>query len=157
VNEYISGYGQAAGGIGIFNANTTSYAAITTRLRAGATESQFSCKTGTAFTTSSLQAYACANTVTANTILTFRVGSSNGNNTVTFGSGVTGWVTDSTHTDPVAATSEIDTGIVTGATGTSINFTNISFTATYPAGGLFRQAPMSGLGVGGPYFANPIG
>lgn len=62
-----------------------------------------------------------ANTITANTTIVTRINGADGNNTVTIGSGATGIFTDTTHTDTVASSDEIDYKIVTGATGTSIN------------------------------------
>jgi hypothetical protein len=138
--QYMSAYGLAAGGIGVFSANSTTYAAISTRLRTNATESLVHCKTATAFTASHLQGYVTANTITGNTVISFRVAGANGNESITFGSDATGWVTDSSDTDSVTATTEIDHAVVVPNSGTSINFTNISFTATYAATALTLSA-----------------
>lgn len=88
-------------------------------------------KTGLAFTSSNLEAFIIANTITANSIITFQKASSNGNETITYGSGVTGYLEDTTHTDAVTASTEINYACAIGASGTSITFGNIGILASY--------------------------
>jgi hypothetical protein len=122
-----------SGGLG-FTANNTYYLPFCTRLRSfngAATYATF--KTGTTFTASYFQGAASGNTITATTTMSFRRGNANGNQSISWTSGATGWVTDSTHTDPVSPTTEIDAGLPVPNSGTSIILTNAGFTATFSA------------------------
>lgn len=95
-------------------------------------------KTGIAFTASNLEAFAITNTLTANATVKFRKATANGNQILTYGSGVAGYLEDTTHTDSVTASNEIDYQIISGGTGTSIVFGNVGILADYtvPSGTL---------------------
>ena len=47
--------------------------------------------------------------------------------------------------------------LLSTVTYTTIAHLNINVAGGAPSGGLFMQTPMNGLGVGGPFFANPLG
>jgi hypothetical protein len=121
-----------------FNASTTHYTSIAGRVLGNATETQNSCQTGTTFTSSLLEAYqSAANTVTGSSTLRFRVAAGNGNQVITFaGSSSAGFYQDSSNSDSVSPSTEIDYAIVTGAGGTSLTLSNIGFLASLPVGGL---------------------
>jgi hypothetical protein len=127
--SYISGWGLAA--IAAFAANTNNYLCLATRLRYSTTETQASCPTQTGFTSFALQAYSTANSITGNTVMSLRKAAANGNQSITFGSGVTLWQTDLTHTDYVTAATELDMLLAVPNSGTSITITQAGFSGTY--------------------------
>lgn len=115
-------------------ANLTRYYPISGNVgTVGTTEPNNQLKTGLIFTASNLEAFVITNTLTATTTMKFRVATANGNQAISYGSGVTGYLEDTTHSDSVTASQEIDYQIITGATGTSIIISNIGFLATYPS------------------------
>ena len=70
------------------------------------------------------------NTITATTTIRFRKNAGNGNQVISVGSSATGKFEDTTHTDTVLATDEINYQIVTGGTGTSIQPASFGHLAT---------------------------
>lgn len=77
-----------------------------------------------------------ANTISANSTDTFRVGGVNGAETVTFPSNTAGNVTDTTNTDTISSGNQVTDQFVTGGTGTNLtsNGTQSAFT---PSSGNF--------------------
>ncbi len=108
-----------------------------------ATESNVQMKTGIAFTASNLEGFVITNTLTATSTVKFRVAGANGNQVISYGSGVTGYLEDTTHSDAVTASNEINYQIITGGSGTSIIFGNIGILADYTvaAGGTILPFP----------------
>ncbi len=129
---YVSG--NALSGI-TFVLNTTYYLALATRLRSSQTEAQASQKTGTAFTASNLQCYPIANTITASTVMNFRIAAGNGNQTITVGSSAHGsWITDTSDSDYVTPNVAIDMKMVVPNNGTALTLGEWGFSANYFVG-----------------------
>jgi len=61
-----------------------------------------------------LRVNVATNARTTNTVITFRINGADADQTVTFGSGVTGWQLDTTHEDRVAAGDVVNMKLVTG-------------------------------------------
>lgn len=83
-------------------------------------------------TVTNLGVYASANTRDNNTVVTLRKNSGNGNLTVTFTSGLTGWQEDTTHSDSVSSGDVLDL-LFTTSSGTgsiTLETTNLTFTTT---------------------------
>jgi hypothetical protein len=114
-----------------FAAGTTSYVAITSRLQNSTTENIRSVYTQTSFVASALSVYSSANANTGTSTITFRVGGSNGSQSTTFASGVTGYKTDATDSDSVTKLQEIDEAVVTPNSGGSLTLTLAGFLATF--------------------------
>jgi hypothetical protein len=127
--HYLSGLATGA----TFALSSTSYNVIGGSIAATPTEANRQLQTGLTLTASNLQAFVRTNGVTANSVITFRVATAAGNQSITYGSGVTGYQEDTTHTDAVTSSQEIDYQVVVGGTGTNINLGNIGILATFPA------------------------
>lgn len=132
----------------LFNANTSTFPVITGKMQANAVggETGASCQTQTTFTASNLEGYVTANGTTANSTAVLRTGLANGNQSLTWGSGATGYQEDTTHSDNILTTTEIDDNVVAGATGTNITFAYIGFLATFPAA-VVNQVFLGVMGV----------
>jgi hypothetical protein len=114
--------------------SSTFFFVIQGRLNAGnTTEAQVQRTLRTGGTFSEMTFLVTANTITANTIATFRKNTANGNQTFTIGSSATGVFSDSTNTDVCAAADIVDYQVVTGGTGTSINIRQMSTWAALSA------------------------
>src|SRR6185295_7812556 len=70
--------------------------------------------------------YVVTNTRTTNTTFRTRVGGSNGNQSVVFGSGATGLVEDTSNTDTLSASSLINYSVSTLTGGNTLSLTFIS-------------------------------
>jgi hypothetical protein len=105
---------------------TTQLKAVTTfygiggNLTADTTEANLKCKAQLPMLLSGLQIRVVTNTVTATSTLTLRKNGANATQTNSIGSGATGLFQDSTHTDLIIATDELNYQLVTGSTGTSM-------------------------------------
>lgn len=110
------------------------------------TEAFAQSKPGLACTLSNLEAFVSANTLTATSTLITRIGGANGNQTISYTSGVTGYQEDTTHSDTITSSSEVNYLLTTGGTGTSISFSNYGMLATYPALGAVFRKTLSGIG-----------
>ena len=115
----------AAGSVGTtadlaINAALTRYITIGGSFMAETTEANTKQKLRVATTLSNMTVRISPNTTTATSTFTLKKNGSAGNQTVSIGSGATGFFTDTTNTDDVTATDEVNYEIVTGATGTSL-------------------------------------
>lgn len=122
---------------GLGNAGTTVGTSQTIYLTLGwlqsastTTESQTQLKIGRPLQLSNLTVMVDTNTLTASSTFRTRVGASNGNQSVSVGSGAAGIFEDSTDTDTITSSSEVNYQLVTGASGTSIIFYSITMKAT---------------------------
>lgn len=118
----------------VINANTTAYNQISGTVAQVPTESESQNRSGRISPGypkqfQNLGVYCNANANTGNSIFTFRKNATNSALTVTFASGVTGRVEDTTHVVQTINTDEIDTGIVTGTTGSTITVNSIYYQA----------------------------
>lgn len=119
---------------GSVGASDTSYATSVTnyepfngQIQGTATEGNVQTKAGVAGTISMTQVYVSANGITADTTVRLRVNGANCANVMTINSGVTGIVSDSTHSDAVVATDELNWQVATGASGTTMAISWISY------------------------------
>ncbi len=87
---------------------------------AATTESNVQLEAKTSLTLSNLKVKVETNGITANTTIKTRVNGADGNQLLTIGSGVTGWVEDSSNTDDLQPGDLYNYQIVTGGTGTTI-------------------------------------
>lgn len=105
---------------------TTQLKAVTTfyglggNLIADTTEANLKCKAQIPMLLSGLQVRVVTNTVTATSTLTLRKNGANATQAGSITASTTGLFQDSTHTDLVIATDELNYELVTGATGTSM-------------------------------------
>lgn len=111
------------------NISTTTYYAPGGSLITNATESIKQSKARIPFTAAFLFVNIKTNGITAASTFTFRKNAGNGNLTVSVASTLTGVFEDSTHTDSVASTDEINYLLVTGGTGTNIATLSIGILA----------------------------
>jgi hypothetical protein len=93
-----------------------------------------------AYTFSNLNINVTANTITADSVLTFRKNNTDGNQIITIGSGATGRLVDTTHTDVTAAGDEVDYQLITGGAGTSINIRQMASWSATAAGQAIERA-----------------
>lgn len=105
-----------------------------------ATEANSNSLCQSVFTTSFMQVYISANTVSATSTITSRKNSGAGNQTFTIGASTTGAFIDSSNSDSYTATDYIGARLVTGATGTSMTPTIFGFLASY--GGSSAAVPV---------------
>ena len=109
------------------NASVTNYIPTGGNLAgASTTEASVKMKTREAFTLSGMSIFTSANTVTATSTLRIRINGAPGNQVVSIPASTASVISDTTHSDVVAATDDIDYELVTGATGTSMTVRNIS-------------------------------
>jgi hypothetical protein len=150
------GCGQINAGVASgynYNFNTTSYPGFSANnnVAADTTESNVQFKSGIIFTGSRMQATIQANGVNGSSTWLFRLNAGSGNQTVTIASTTTGTNEDSTHTDSVVATDELNYRLVTGGSSGSMNVTGIGMMVTVPStGGLFGLSFLDGLSTSGP-------
>lgn len=126
----------ASGSQSAINAGVTSYSTIQGSNSQNSTESTRQLAIRPAGTFSNLRAYILYNTLSASSTIRFRKNTANGNQSITVGSGATGYFTDvSAGTDTVAAGDVINYQVVAGGTGTSMTFSQLStvFTPTSSA------------------------
>lgn len=138
---FAGNYGTGSGQ----NANLTRYVAFTRGATFNTTE------TGTSQvqpifnqTASLLGVKVITNGVTATSTLKFRVNGANGNQSISIGSGTTGYLEDTTNVDSLVGTENINYQVVTGATGTNIRFAyfHVLFTNALPS-----LLPLMGIGI----------
>ena len=129
-------------------------ASVTTNFPAGgwliasATEADVQTLATVAYTASNLECRVSANTVTAASTLAFRTNAANGNQSVSIGASTTGVFEDTTNSDVLAATAEVNYQIVTGGTGTSLTLRNMGHLGTIVgAGGGFGSLALLGVGM----------
>ncbi len=151
-----TGCGQILTGTptGFIYTNNTTYFPNFSSGRSGGpdtTESLVKEKSGIAFTGSRMQAILQNNSVTASSTWRFRISGGNGNQVLTFTSSTAGAYEDSTHTDSVVATDELNYSLVTGATGTNLAVVAQGQMVTLPAtANLFGMTFLDGLSTSGP-------
>lgn len=103
-------------------------AATTVNFKCGGDCTQFATESSTqqlasiAFTAQSLGINVITNTVTLNSTFKFRINGTDGNQVATIALSLGGYDEDTTHTDTVLATDEINYQMITGATGVSLVF-----------------------------------
>lgn len=112
----------AAGSAGsTINAGLTRYSIpIGTGALSYTTESPSQLLIRQAMTLSNLKARVRTNSLSASSTLKLRKNGADGNQVLTIGAGVTGWIEDTTNSDTLADGDLINYQLVTGATGTSI-------------------------------------
>lgn len=109
---------------------------------------------GLPFTASNLESYIITNTITANTTLFFRINTSNGNQNVLYGSGITGYMEDTSNSDVINSSAKVNYRWSSGATGTSIIFGTVGVLANYSLSPAIGSASglSTVLGIGAPKF-----
>jgi hypothetical protein len=118
---------QVAHGPAVYNVNVSSYATPgATLTETISTEAQAQVPYHSAGTVSGLWVMVNSNGITANSTVRVRINGVNGNEVVTIGSGVTGEVRDTTHTDTINSGDKIDYLITAGASGTNIGLVGIA-------------------------------
>lgn len=126
--------------------NSNLHTALAGSQSANQVESITTVKTALAFVVSDLQELVTANTLTGTSTTKFRIASSNGNLGISYGSGVTGRVKDTTHTDSVTGTQHINSNIITASSGTALTTNNSGVLAAY-AGPIFFRKTLSSIGT----------
>lgn len=119
-------YSAAADLTQTVNASVTTYYPFAGALRTSTTESDMIAEANLKFIASLLQCNISSNTVSANSTLRFRKNSGNGNQVVTITASTTGVFQDTTNTDFVQDSDEINYQLVTGGSGTSLVIRSIS-------------------------------
>lgn len=97
-------------------------------------ETDASVKTRLAHTISNLACLVTANTVTATSTLRSRINGSNGNQAASITTSTTGYFEDTSNSDTVLSTDEINVSLTTGATGTSLALRNTAMIGTNSSG-----------------------
>ncbi len=90
------------------------------------TESDMQTQANVAQTLTYLSAYGISNTLTGNTTVRVRKNAGNGNGLLTYGTGVTGYLEDSSSSDSFALNDEFTFQIITPGSGTSIVLNNLA-------------------------------
>lgn len=80
---------------------------------------------------SGLEVYVRSNSLSSSISPTFRISGASGNQTVTYGSAVTGYLDDTTHTDSISANATLSYTFTWTGTGT-MSFSFVGVLATYP-------------------------
>lgn len=127
---YMAADASAASTIGIGLARYFFLAGSTT---GQATESVAQALAQIPFTASNLEAYVVTNSITTSSSVKLRQNANSSNNGLSIANSTTGYYEDTTHTDLVGASDEIDYSVVVGATGTSLAFGSIGILANYNA------------------------
>lgn len=115
-----------------------------------ATETDVRQDANVAFTWSKLAAYIVSpNGITADTVITSRVNGAPGAQSITFASGVSGYLEDASGTDTIVATDEINYAIAAGGTGTTAAMSMISSLGqvTVAAGRTTKNTRATNLGM----------
>ena len=107
-------------------ANLTRYCAIGGSLTVQATEADTKQKLRFKAKLHNMTIRVEPNTVTADTTLRLRINGNNGNQLITIPSGATGFFSDTSNSDDIQATDEINYQIITGATGTSLSLNQLA-------------------------------
>lgn len=106
--------------------SVTNYYPISGGLATDTTESNKQMKMRGAYTFSELSANVSANTITANSTLKLRKNTADATQLITIASSTTGFFSDSTNTDFIISTDDVDYQLITGATGTTITIRQIA-------------------------------
>ena len=107
---------------GLSAASTNYFLPPEGRIYANTTEANVKFRVRKAGTYKNLGVFLSSNSRTTNTVWTSRKNGAAGNLTVTFGSGVTGWQEDTTHTDSVSAGDDYNTQIANSTGTQTYNF-----------------------------------
>lgn len=83
---------------------------------------------------SNLESFVSANGITATSTIKFRKGAANGNQNISYTTGLTGYLEDTTNSDKVLVGNEIDYQIITGGTGTTISIASLGVLSNYNVG-----------------------
>ncbi len=105
---------------GTINAATTNYSSLSGDTVFSGTELNTQLKTGIAFSASNLEAFVISNGITATSTIKFRRNGINGNQGLSYKSGVTGYMEDVVNVDSVGSSTEINYQYIAGGTGTSM-------------------------------------
>lgn len=124
-------------GVGTTNGNTVG-TSTTTYFGLGGiafngTETVRQFLTQSIFDASSLAINVGSNGITATSTVRLRKNAASTNQVLSIGSGVTGYLEDISHTDPITSTDNINFQIVTGGTGTTIEIAQTSILANFGA------------------------
>ena len=111
------------------NISVTNYYPLSGRCLANTTESTFQYSHLTA-TLSNLEIFLQTNAVTATSTLKLRKNGGNGNQTISIAASTTGYFEDTTNTDSILATDEVNYQLITGGTGTSMTIISMGSLAT---------------------------
>lgn len=128
--------------------STTTYLLPSGVLASSTTEDNHKGRVNTpGFITSKLQAFVISNTITATTTIRTRKNNANGAQTLSIGSGLTGFFEDASNTDTYATNDFMNYQIVTGGSGTAIRFNNLGVLVT-PLGVIAPSSIASALAFG---------
>lgn len=118
-DKFVWGGGRASGNV--LNANTITWGGVGRgTMTEVTTESFTSVDANIACDVTNLWCYISANTVTATSTLRLKVNQANGNLVASIGASTTGEFEDTTNTDSLVATDEVNIEVDTGNTGTSL-------------------------------------
>lgn len=126
-----------------FLAGSTYYICLGGQIsQAFSTESEIQIKPRVDFVGSNAQVRVAANTAVANSILRLRKNATNGNQVVTITGLTTGLFQDTTNSDAIAATDEVNYSLAVGAAGTNIVITAVNMLCSTVAssGDYFRMS-----------------
>lgn len=113
------------------NAGVTTYFGMSGGLDTSTTESDYQFPIGHSLVLSNIGAYISANGITAATTIKTRVTAGDGNQSLSIGSGLTGYFEEPVlHTDNVTSAQNVDYQIITGGSGTTITINTIGVLAT---------------------------
>lgn len=99
------------------------------------TESDVKCLGNTIFKASNLECYVGANTVTLASTLFLRKNGANGNMNISITGLTTGYFEDTTNSDDIIATDDVNYQVVAGVGGTSLVLCTVGVLATFPPSG----------------------
>lgn len=120
-------------------ANSTFFDSIQGQRTADTTEANVQAKANFAYTASNLITDLAANSVSATSTVNFRKNAGNGNQTVSITASTAGFFEDATHTDAIVGSDEINTQLLTGATGTNLQPANIAHLVTISTNAKIRH------------------
>lgn len=126
----------SVGGGKVLSLSTTTYFMLGgSASSSSTTEANVTSSALSTFNATNLQIRLTTNTVTAASTVNLRKNSGNATNTASITASTTGIFEDTTHTDAIVATDDLNYQVVTGGTGTSLTVTllGVLLTATTPA------------------------
>jgi len=143
---------DAAYTIGALNGNvflsaaTTYYNGLAGELESTTTEADVRQEVPVSHTFSKMTSHVISNGVTATSTIRFRKNGANGNQSISIGSGATGFFEDASNSDAVVATDEVNYQTVVGASGTTLQSAMLSVRATTPTVSVTHPPPMGWMG-----------
>lgn len=109
----------------------TEFCPFAGKVQRNTTESNWQIKTLVAFTASNLESFISANNATTTFTINFRKNGANGNQAVTYLTTVTGYAEDTTHTDSIGSSDEINYRTNFSTSGTTITVNSIGILGDY--------------------------